>query len=244
VSGLTHLTVLEEAHRLLRPDNARDSGVELFVDAIAELRGAGEGFVIVDQTPSGLHPSVLKMTGTKLTHRLTDHHERAAVGGTMVLDAEQMSDLARLGERRMVAYAATGSTATLVDVAESTTAARGKQVGLARETALVTDADEQVLACTECPVMCQGARGRALVPQLWAELRARPAAYEAPALLARALTLVGEDSYAEAYCAAAFVTHHHFRAFPTRNELAMSLLRRSYSARLARSVPLRGKAAS
>ena len=74
--GLAHVTVLEEAHRLLRASASGSFAASLFADAIAELRGAGEGFIIVDQAPSGLIPEASKNTGTKIAHRLLDREER------------------------------------------------------------------------------------------------------------------------------------------------------------------------
>ena len=62
--GLRHLTVVEEAHRLLRrPD--REGGpaahaVELFAGLLAEVRAYGEGIVIAEQIPAKLIPDVIK----------------------------------------------------------------------------------------------------------------------------------------------------------------------------------------
>ena len=59
---LRHLTVVEEAHRLLRqPPPGTGSGpaahaVEVFAGLLAEIRAYGEGLIIAEQIPSKLIP--------------------------------------------------------------------------------------------------------------------------------------------------------------------------------------------
>lgn len=103
---LAHVTVLEEAHRLLRREHEgpASEGVRMFVEAIAELRGSGEGFVIVDQAPTLLEPGVMKLAGSMLSHRLVDDDERTTVGAAMVLDDSQAGDLARLETGEIVVH--------------------------------------------------------------------------------------------------------------------------------------------
>ena len=89
--GLSHLTVVEEAHRLLRrpePAGAGGTGaaahaVELFAGLLAEIRAYGEGLVIAEQIPARLVPDVIKNTAVKITHRLPAADDREAVGATM-----------------------------------------------------------------------------------------------------------------------------------------------------------------
>ena len=66
-----HLTLVEEAHRLLSKVEYGDSGskksaVETFTDLLAEVRKYGEGLIIVDQIPNKLASEVLKNTNTIL----------------------------------------------------------------------------------------------------------------------------------------------------------------------------------
>lgn len=116
---LGHVTVLEEAHRLLRRPTwgSEPEGVRLFVEAIAELRGSGEGFMVVDQAPTLLDPGVMKLAGSVCTHRLVDPDERATVGAALLLDERQSLDLARLrpGELALHSSSRTSSTLTRVD---------------------------------------------------------------------------------------------------------------------------------
>jgi DNA helicase HerA-like ATPase len=89
--GLAHLTVVEEAHRLLRradPGGTAGAGaaahaVELFAGLLAEIRAYGEGLVIAEQIPARLVPDVIKNTAVKVTHRLPAADDRDAVGATM-----------------------------------------------------------------------------------------------------------------------------------------------------------------
>ena len=73
-SRLRHVTVLEEAHNLLRKTSAEQSqeganlqgkSVEMLANAIAEMRTYGEGFIIADQAPGLLDMSVIRNTNTK-----------------------------------------------------------------------------------------------------------------------------------------------------------------------------------
>ncbi|HEY4461027.1 MAG TPA: ATP-binding protein, partial [Streptosporangiaceae bacterium] len=98
--GLLHLTVFEEAHRLLRrPDReggAAAHAVELFAGLLAEIRAYGEGIVIAEQIPAKLIPDVIKNTAVKIAHRLPAADDREAVGATMNLTAAQSQYLVTL----------------------------------------------------------------------------------------------------------------------------------------------------
>ncbi|MGY1774079.1 ATP-binding protein, partial [Blastococcus sp. SYSU D00813] len=95
---LRHVTVLEEAHRLLgragqhsgdaaSGDQARADSVRAFCEAIAELRSLGEGFVLSTQSPSALAEVAVANTGTRILHRM----ESSADRNTMLddLDADE-----------------------------------------------------------------------------------------------------------------------------------------------------------
>jgi DNA helicase HerA-like ATPase len=97
-SGLRHITVIEEAHRLLRrPEpgtsgagaGAADHAVEMFAGLLAEIRAYGEGLVIAEQIPGRLIPDVIKNTAVKITHRLPAADDRDVVGATMNLTRTQ-----------------------------------------------------------------------------------------------------------------------------------------------------------
>ena len=98
---LRHLSVFEEAHRLLRQPRGPQAGaaahaVEMFAGLLAEIRAYGEGLVIAEQIPSKLVPDVIKNTAVKIVHRLPAADDRESVGATMNLTEEQSAYLVTL----------------------------------------------------------------------------------------------------------------------------------------------------
>lgn len=102
---LKHITVLEEAHNLLRRTSVGQSSegtslsgksVEMLANAIAEMRTYGEGFIIADQAPELLDTSVTRNTNTKIIMRLPDQGDRELVGRAANLDDDQIAELAKL----------------------------------------------------------------------------------------------------------------------------------------------------
>lgn len=95
-----HLTLIEEAHRLLaRPEAGDKAGalaVEAFADMLAEVRKYGEGLIIADQIPAKLIPDIIKNTHTKIVHRLFAEDDRRAMGEAMMMDDEQRDFLPNL----------------------------------------------------------------------------------------------------------------------------------------------------
>ena len=98
VSGLAHVIVIEEAHRLLRAgrEGASAHAVELFASLLAEIRAYGEGIVVVEQIPAKLVPDVVKNTALKVVHRLPAHDDRQVVGAAMNLDEDQSRQVVSL----------------------------------------------------------------------------------------------------------------------------------------------------
>lgn len=104
-SRLRHVTVLEEAHNLLRKTSAEQSqeganlqgkSVEMLANAIAEMRTYGEGFIIADQAPGLLDMSVIRNTNTKIILRLPDEEDRKLVGKSAALKETQIDELSKL----------------------------------------------------------------------------------------------------------------------------------------------------
>jgi Helicase HerA, central domain len=89
--GLRHVTVVEEAHRLLKnvQEGPAAAAVELFASLLAEIRAYGEGVVVVEQIPAKILPDVIKNSALKIMHRLPAVDDRDAVGGTINLQPEQ-----------------------------------------------------------------------------------------------------------------------------------------------------------
>lgn len=103
--GLRHVTVLEEAHNLLKRTsmeqssetaNLRGKSVEMLANSIAEMRTYGEGFIIADQAPGLLDLSVIRNTNTKIIMRLPEYSDRELVGKAAGLNDEQITELTRL----------------------------------------------------------------------------------------------------------------------------------------------------
>jgi hypothetical protein len=104
-SGLSHITVLEEAHNLLKRTSTEQAGeganllgksVEMLANAIAEMRTYGEGFIIADQSPGLMYMSVIRNKNTKIILRLPDENDRILVGKSANLTDDQIVELARL----------------------------------------------------------------------------------------------------------------------------------------------------
>ncbi|MDX7760820.1 DUF87 domain-containing protein [Aeromonas caviae] len=107
-SAFRHLTLVEEAHRLLsRPepgDKARAMAVDAFSDLLAEVRKYGEGLIIADQIPAKLVPDVIKNTHTKIVHRLFAEDDRRAMGEAMMMDDDQRDYLPNLATGEAVIF--------------------------------------------------------------------------------------------------------------------------------------------
>src|SRR5699024_3099557 len=93
--------VLEEAHNLLKNTSGGESeligkSVEMITNTIAEIRTYGEGFIIVDQSPSSVDIAAIKNTNTKIVLRTPEANDREAVGRSMGLSTAQVNEIAKL----------------------------------------------------------------------------------------------------------------------------------------------------
>lgn len=126
---LSHVTVLEEAHNLLRrtsdvqlqeSSNLQGKSVEMIANAIAEMRTYGEGFIIADQAPGLLDDAVIRNTNTKIILRLFEEEDRLKVGKAVSLNEEQIDELAQLQEGVGVVYQNGWNEAVLCKIEEFT----------------------------------------------------------------------------------------------------------------------------
>ena len=110
---LKHITVLEEAHNILKRTSTEQNqenpsvagkSVEMISNAIAEMRTFGEGFVIVDQSPSAVDISAIRNTNTKIIMRLPDEMDRRLAGKAAGLKDEQLDEIAKLPKGVAVVY--------------------------------------------------------------------------------------------------------------------------------------------
>lgn len=109
-NGLKHVTVLEEAHNLLKNTTGTNNSeligksVEMLTNTIAEIRTYGEGFVIVDQSPSSVDIAAIKNTNTKIVLRTPEANDREAVGRSIGLTEDQVNEIAKLPSGVAVVY--------------------------------------------------------------------------------------------------------------------------------------------
>jgi hypothetical protein len=190
--GLQHLTLVEEAHRLLRaprgpggpetPDSQANA-VTMFTDMLAEMRAYGEGFLVVDQIPAKLAPDILKNSNIKIIHRLVAPDDRAAVAQSMNLTEAQARHLVTLRPGTAVVHDDHIGSAVLVQMTPATVATVASAAPPAAEL-LARPPDRSYLqrhgGCLHCPAPCTF-----LEPAR--RLRASPEADESLQALFRAL---------------------------------------------------------
>lgn len=104
-SELMHITVLEEAHNLLRRTSKEQSqeganivgqSVEMISNSIKEMRTYGEGFVIIDQSPTSIDVSAVENTGTKIVMGVQTKEAAEELGNALSLNDEQIKELSKL----------------------------------------------------------------------------------------------------------------------------------------------------
>ncbi len=102
---LSHVTVLEEAHNLLKRtskeqnqegSNMVGKSVEMISNSIKEMRTYGEGFLIIDQSPLAVDSSVIENTSTKIIMNTPSREACEELGSALSLNEEQMKELSRL----------------------------------------------------------------------------------------------------------------------------------------------------
>lgn len=103
--GLKHITILEEAHNILKrcghdvnqeTSNIQGASVGMLVDSIAEMRSCGEGFIIVDQSPSTVDEAAIRNTAIKIVMRLPEYADSQAMANALALTESQAKELTRL----------------------------------------------------------------------------------------------------------------------------------------------------
>lgn len=106
-SGLKHLLVIEEAHRLLRNvslENGQDVGnpkgkaVEHFTNILAEMRSYGQGVIVAEQIPTKLTPDVIKNSSNKIIHRLVAKDDQEIIASTIGLRSQ---DAIHIGNQKV-----------------------------------------------------------------------------------------------------------------------------------------------
>jgi hypothetical protein len=139
--GLRHLTIVEEAHRLLRKprdDGAAAHAVEMFAGLLSELRAYGEGLIIADQIPARLVPDVIKNTAVKIAHRLPAADDRDVVGATMNLTAGQSRYLVTVEPGEAAVFADGMDHSILVRMPDRTEQERTSEPGTVSSASIVS----------------------------------------------------------------------------------------------------------
>jgi len=120
-----HITLIEEAHRLLSKYSPGDSlnkknSVETFADMLAEVRKYGESLIIADQIPNKMTPEVLKNTNTKIVHKIFAEDDKEAIGNTISLSKEQKDFLSSLSTGRAIVFSQGWTKALQVQIKQIT----------------------------------------------------------------------------------------------------------------------------
>ncbi len=104
-AGLRHVTILEEAHNILKRcnkeqslegSNVQGAAVQMLTESIAEMRSSGEGFLIVDQSPTAVDEAAIKNTAIKIVMRLQEENDCKLMGTALSLLEDQVRELSKL----------------------------------------------------------------------------------------------------------------------------------------------------
>ena len=103
---LKHVTVLEEAHNILKRTSKDQSqeganivgkSVEMISNSIKEMRTYGEGFIIIDQSPMAVDTSAIENTSTKIIMSTPAKDACEELSSALSLNEDQSKELSRLG---------------------------------------------------------------------------------------------------------------------------------------------------
>ncbi|TFH49773.1 MAG: ATP-binding protein, partial [Lysobacterales bacterium] len=170
VPHIQHVTLIEEAHRLLRrvssdvganSGNPRAQAVETFCNILAEIRAYGEGVIVADQIPTKLAPDVLKNTNLKILHRIVADDDREAMAGAMNLGRPQQRAVTSLSRGEAVVYAEGLDEPALIRVPPPLAHAAVSKQAVESTAAAFYRAHSECLAqftgCTHCRNVCKHA---------------------------------------------------------------------------------------
>ncbi|MEI6180670.1 MAG: hypothetical protein WCP31_07945, partial [Chloroflexales bacterium] len=170
--GLQHITLVEEAHRLLgqAPEGAsaevssiKGQAAAAFAQMLAETRKYGEGLIIAEQLPTKLVPDVLGNTGLKLMHRLTAKEDREVMGRAMRFTPFQEDHVAGMTQGQAALYATAMEAPVLITIegarwdALRRDAPTDKQVGERMRPLFASNPMHMLpfAGCALCPLRCQ-----------------------------------------------------------------------------------------
>lgn len=125
---LEYVAVLEEAHCILPRVSKQQSqeganvvgkSVEMLTSAIAEMRTYGQGFIIVDQSPSAVDEAAIRNTNTKIILNLPDGDDREIAGKAIGLTEDlKIAELAKLDTGEAIIFQRGWDEAVMADIDE------------------------------------------------------------------------------------------------------------------------------
>lgn len=95
-TGLQHVSVIEEAHNVLKKETGHVEAKSVMDKIFREIREYGESIVIIDQMPSTLLDSAIANTSTQITLSLKHGDDVRAAGNAMLLDRDEQLFLGKL----------------------------------------------------------------------------------------------------------------------------------------------------
>jgi Helicase HerA, central domain len=167
---LVHVTLVEEAHRLLAraaggkssaAAQAREEAAETFAYALAENREYGEGLLIAEQRPAKLVADAVRNASLKIMHRLTAEDDRRYLAEAMGLDESQRLFAAQLPTGEALLSGDEFAEAAHVTITRTPGAGAPSPVMIQPPGADQSSATPPFAACDRCRAQC-AYRGAAL----------------------------------------------------------------------------------
>lgn len=155
-----HLVVVEEAHRVLGVTSGGE-GAQAIAQGIAELRSAGQGFMIADQSPASLIPEVLRSAGIKIIHRVGDSGDASHLAASVGMPAVE-SNLTTLDRGEALILVPSWRRPAFVQIDPDTSELVKVNSGIAGRLAVRGEGTEVGFACDYCPSPCRGRHQRDL----------------------------------------------------------------------------------
>jgi hypothetical protein len=148
---VSHLLVIEEAHRVLSEEGSA------LADAIAELRSARQGIVVVEQMASRLDRSVVHNCATRLAFRAGSTDEALSAGTALGISATECAELGRLpvGVGLFRTPSDDAAVRVVTDFHPSPPSCTYQPLPTFR-----VAVSEPAFACTDCPRRCAGWESR------------------------------------------------------------------------------------
>ncbi|MFH1675827.1 MAG: hypothetical protein ABIC40_02295, partial [bacterium] len=177
-ANLKHVTVIEEAHRLLTKTstdtssaeeaNMKGKSVETFCNILSEIRAYGEGIMVAEQIPAKLAQDVLKNTNLKIMHRVVAGDDRELMGMMMNLSETQQFAVTSLKRGEAATFAEGLETPALVKVPLVKIAKKASDADVKKASdeyySRFPLVNQQSAGCKYCMDICRfGARAKRLI---------------------------------------------------------------------------------